>query len=75
MRAEAPATSQVVDLVVALLFLLPEGKILLEELNDALGVAEIIFFQLIDLIEGFLQGLVRKLAGLRVVLKDLVVED
>ena len=75
MRAEAPATSQVVDLVVALLFLFPEGKVLLEELNDALGVAEIIFFQLIDLIEGFLQGLVRKLAGLRVVLKDLVVED
>jgi len=74
-RAEAPATSQVVDLVVALLFLFPEGKVLLEELNDALGVAEIIFFQLIDLIEGFLQGLVRKLAGLRVVLKDLVVED
>ena len=75
MRAEAPATSQVVDLVVALLFLFPEGKVLLEELNDALGVAEIIFFQLIDLIEGFLQGAVRKLAGLRVVLKDLVVED
>jgi len=74
-RAEAPATSQVVDLVVALLFLFPKGKVLLEELNDALGVAEIIFFQLIDLIEGFLQGLVRKLAGLRVVLKDLVVED
>ena len=64
MRAEAPATSQVVDSVVALLFLFPEGKVLLEELNDALGIAEIIFFQLINLIKGFLQGAVGKFAGL-----------
>ena len=74
--AAIPAScSQVVDLVVTFLFLLPEGEVLLEELNDALGIAEVILLQLIDLVEGGLESSVGELAGLRVVLKHLVVED
>ena len=64
------------DLVaVVLLFLLPEGQVLLEELDDALGVAEIVFLEFIDLVESFLKGAVGELACGLVVLHHLVVED
>jgi hypothetical protein len=65
-----------VDLVaVVLLFLFPEGQVLLEELDDALGVAEIVFLEFIDLVKCFLKGAVGELAGGLVVLHHLVVED
>jgi hypothetical protein len=69
------ARSQIVDLVLLLIFLLPEGKVLLEEFDDALGVTEVVFLELVDLVEGLLEGLVGKLAGSLVVLHDFVVED
>jgi len=72
-------TSQVGDFVVSdrviLVLLLPEGQVLLEELDDALGVAEVVLLQLVNLVQGALQGVVGKLAGLGVVLQHLVVED
>ena len=62
-----PAISQVVDLVIALLFLFPEGEVLLEELNDALGISEVVFFELVDLVEGILECLVSEVdSGLAV---------
>ena len=70
-----PATSQVVDLVIALLLFFPESKVLLEKLNDGLSITEVILLELIDLVEGLLEGTVGKLASLRVILQDLVVED
>ncbi len=71
-----PAGSQVVDLVVGvLLFLLPESQVLLEELNDALGVAEVILLELIDLVEGGLQSVISQLASNGVILKHFVVEN
>ena len=42
---------------------LPEGQVLLEELNDALGVAEVILFELVNLVESILEGLVGEAAG------------
>jgi hypothetical protein len=65
-----------VDLVaVVLLFLLPEGQVLLEELDDALCVTEIVFLEFINLVESFLKGAVGELAGGLVVFHHLVVED
>ena len=70
-----PATSQVVDLVVVLiLFLLPEGKVFLEKLDDALGVTEVILLELINLVEGLLEGVVGELASFLVILEHLIVE-
>ena len=62
-------------MVVTLFFLLPEGEVLLEELDDALGVAEVILLKLIDLIEGLLEGRVGELTCTSVILENLVVED
>jgi hypothetical protein len=67
--------SEVVDLVVAVLLLLPEGQVLLEELDNALGISEVVFLELVDLVESILEGLVGKLASSLVVLHDFVVED
>ena len=61
-------------MVVTLLFLLPEGQVLLEELDDALGVTEVVFLELVDLVESFLEGVVSELAGNLVVLHHLVME-
>ena len=69
-----PATSQVVDLVVAFLFLLPEGEVLLEELDDALGIAEVVLLKLVDLVEGLLESVISELARFRVILEHFVVE-
>ena len=70
------SVSKVVDLVVLTLFLfLPEGQVLLKELDDALGVTEVVLLELVDLVEGISEGVVSKLASLLVVLHDFVVED
>ena len=68
--------SEIVDLVVAVLLLVfPKGQVLLEELDDALGVAEVVLLQLVNLVESLLESLVGELASSLVVLHDLVVED
>jgi len=66
--------SEVVDLVVALFLLAPESEVLLEQLDDALGVAELVLLEFIDLVESTLEGRVGNLASLRVLLHHLVVE-
>ena len=68
------SSSQVVNLVVTLLFLLPEGKVLLQEFDDALGVTEVVFFELVNLVECLLESLVGQLASDFVVLHHFVVE-
>jgi len=72
-RRSSATTSQVVDIFVVFLFF-PQGEVLLEQLNDALCVTEVILLEFVDLIESRLEGGVRKLASLGVVLKHLVVE-
>ena len=67
--------SEVVDLVSTVLLILPQGQVLLEELDDALGVTEVILLKLVNLVESILEGLVGKLAGGLVVLHHFVVED
>ena len=62
-------------MVVAFLFLLPEGQVLLEELDDALGVTEVVFFKLVNLVKGVLEGLVGEVTGGFVVLHGFVMED
>jgi len=62
-------------LLVTLLFLLPEGQVLLKQLNDALGVAEVVFLEFVDLVKGFLKGAISELAGFLVVLHHFVVEN
>ena len=63
-----PAISQVIDLIVALLLFFPEGEVLLQQLDDALGVAEVVFLQFVDLVEGLLQSVLGELASLRAIL-------
>ena len=67
--------SQIVDFVTVFLFLLPESEVLLEQFDDALGVTEVVFFKLVNLVESFLEGFVSELTGGLVVLHDFVVED
>ena len=62
-------------MVVTFLFLLPEGEVLLEEFDDALGVTEVVFLELIDLIKSLLESVIGELTGLGVILEDFVVED
>ena len=69
-------SSEVVNLVIfTVFFFFPESKVLLEEFDNALGVTEVVFFELVDLVQSVLEGLVGKLTGSLVVLHDLVVED
>ena len=58
-----------------MVLVLPEGQVLFEELDDALGVTEVILLKLVNLVKGILEGLVSKLASGLVVLHHLVVED
>jgi len=66
--------SEVLDGIL-LFFLLPEGEVLLEELDDGLGVSEGLFINVVNLLEGIREGLLSELAGLLVVVHHLVVED
>ena len=54
--------SEVFNVVVALL-LLPEGQVLLEELNDALGITEGFLINIIDLVHCILKSSLSELAG------------
>ena len=67
--------SEVIDGVVVVLLLSPEGKVLFEELNDALGVTEVVLLKFVDFVEGILEGLVGKIASGLVVLHSFVMED
>ena len=62
-------------MVVTFLFLLPKGEVLLEEFDDALGVTEVVFLELIDLVECLLESVVGEFAGLGVILEHFIVED
>ena len=69
-------SSQVVDLVFTgvLFFLFPESQILLEQLDDALGVAEVFLLEFIDLVKSFLEGFISEVASRLVVLHHFVME-
>ena len=66
-------SSEILDGVL-LLFLLPEREVLLEQLDDALGISESLLIDVIDLLEGVGQSGLTKLARLLVVVHHLVVE-
>jgi hypothetical protein len=68
------SSSEIVDDGLALLFL-PERQVLLEELNDGLGISEGLLVDLIDLLEGIRESLLAELAGNLVVVHDLIIED
>ena len=69
-------SSQVIDIVIRVFLLFfPESKVLLQELDDTLGVAEVFLFKFVDLVKSFLESLVGKVAGGLVILHDFVMED
>merc|ERR1712228_61836 len=74
-HALKPATSQVVDLVIALLLFFPESQVLLEKLDNALSITEVVLLELVNLVEGLLEGVIGKLACLGMILEHFVVED
>jgi len=74
-HTQSLVSSQVIDGVITLLFLLPESEVLLEELDDALGVTEVVLLELVDLVESLLESGISEFASLGVILEDLVVED
>ena len=59
---------------VLIIFLLPKREILLEELDDRLGVSEGLFVDLVNLLECVTESLLTKGASGLVVTHDLVVE-
>ncbi len=67
--------SKVVNLVATLFLVFPKSKVLLEELDDALGVTEVILLELVDFVKCILESLVGKFASGLVVLHNFVVED
>jgi len=72
-RRTSASTSQVINCVIVL-FLFPECEVLLEQLNDALSVTEVVFLELVNLVESRLKGGIRKLTSLGMILKNFVVE-
>jgi len=66
-------SSKIVDSVITLL-LFPECQVLLEQLNDAFSVAEVILLELIDFVESLLESAISELACLVVVLENFIVE-
>ena len=70
-----PATSQVVDLVIALFLFFPESQVLLEKLDNALSITEVVLLELVNFVEGLLESVVSELTSLGVVLEHFVVED
>jgi len=50
----SPISSKVVNLVLLIILFFPEGKVLLEELNDALGVTEVVLLELVDFVKSIL---------------------
>jgi len=66
-------SSEVFDGVL-LLFFLPEGEVLLEELDDGLGVSEGLLIDVIDLLESIGESGLTKLTGLLVVVHHFVME-
>ena len=74
-HALLPATSQIIDLVITLLLFFPESQVLLEKLDDALSIAEVVLLELVNLVEGLLKSTVSELTSLCMVLKYFIVED
>ena len=59
---------------ITFLFFSPKGQVFFKKFDDALGVTEVVFLELVNLLEGFLESLVGKLASLTMVLHHFVVE-
>ena len=57
-----------------LLLFFPEGEVLLEELDDGLGISEGLLIDVINLLKSIRQGLLTEFAGLLVVVHHFVVE-
>ena len=75
LRHEASLLSQVIDLVVIVLLLLPESEVLFQEFNDGLGITEVVLLELINLFKSILECLVSKIDGFLLILHDFIVED
>jgi len=67
-------SSQVIDGVVTLFFFFPESEVLFEELDDTLGITEVVLLELVNLVEGILQGLISESDSFLRVLLCLIVE-
>jgi len=63
------------NLNLAIIGLVPQGKVVLEELHDEGRVLVLVLWELIEFLEGLIKGGLSKLLGLLGLLADLVVED
>ena len=61
-------------IVLAFLFFFPESEVFFQKFDDALGVTEVVFLELVNLVEGILECSVSELTGGFVVLHHFVVE-
>ena len=68
------ASSKVFNVVITFFFL-PESKVLLEELNNALSISEGLLIDFVDFVHGVLKGAFSELACLLAVLHNFVVEN
>ena len=51
-RSNTSYYSKVLNGVILIVFFLPESKVLFKEFDDGLGITEVIFFELFNLVEG-----------------------
>jgi len=61
-------------IVLAFLFFFPESEVFFQKFDDALCVTEVVFLELVNLVEGILECSVSELTGGFVVLHHFVVE-
>jgi hypothetical protein len=61
--------------IFAIFFFLPKSEVLLEKFDNAFGITEVVFLQLIDLVESILQSLVSEFTCSLVILHNFVVEN
>jgi len=66
--------SEVLDSILTVLFL-PERQVLLQQLDDGLGISKGFLINVINFLEGLRESLLTKGASLLMVVHDLVVED
>ena len=66
--------SEILNSIIGLALFFPEAEILLEELNDRLGISEGLLVNIVDLLQSFRQCCLTKLTGFLVVIHHFVVE-
>lgn len=67
--------SKILNVVISIFLFLPQCQILFQQLNDWLGISEVIFSNIINLFQCLLKTLICQLNSLFVIFHDFIVKD